>query len=79
MLTSTHMVDDANRGVRLAAGAHVGSFQVIRLLGRGGMGEVYEATHVPLQRRVALKTIRSEIALDTASLKRLPLRYRLRM
>src|SRR5689334_21227685 len=34
------------------------------------MGEVYEALHTRLQRRVALKTIRADIALDPASLAR---------
>src|SRR5688500_800850 len=34
------------------------------------MGEVYEAVHERLQRRVALKTIRAEIAVDPASLAR---------
>ncbi len=39
-----------------------GRFQVIRFLGRGGMGEVYEAKDLDLGERVALKTIRPEIA-----------------
>ena len=32
-------------------------YQVVRLLGRGGMGAVYEALHVRMERRVALKVI----------------------
>lgn len=34
-----------------------GKYQVTRLLGEGGMGAVYEAQNVAIQRRVAIKTI----------------------
>jgi len=39
-------------------------FEVLRFIGRGGMGEVYEARDLDLGERVALKTIRSEVAAD---------------
>jgi serine/threonine protein kinase len=39
-------------------------FRIIRLIARGGMGEVYEAEDLQLGVRVALKTIRPEIAAD---------------
>jgi tetratricopeptide (TPR) repeat protein/TolB-like protein/tRNA A-37 threonylcarbamoyl transferase component Bud32 len=39
-------------------------FRVVRFIARGGMGELYEAEDLALGERVALKTIRAEIASD---------------
>src|SRR5262245_46812357 len=39
-------------------------FRVTRFIARGGMGELYEADDRALGERVALKTIRPEIAID---------------
>ena len=38
-----------------------GPYTIVRLLGRGGMGEVYEATHDVSGRRVALKLLRGRL------------------
>jgi tetratricopeptide (TPR) repeat protein len=45
-------------------------FEVVRFLGRGGMGEVFEARDRELDQRVALKVLRPEIALDPPMLAR---------
>ena len=45
-----------------------GRFRVERCLGEGGMGEVYAAEDLELHERVALKTIRPELAGDDAVL-----------
>jgi tetratricopeptide (TPR) repeat protein len=45
-------------------------FRIVRFLGRGGMGEVYEALDLELSESVAIKTLRPEIARDETSLQR---------
>jgi tetratricopeptide (TPR) repeat protein/tRNA A-37 threonylcarbamoyl transferase component Bud32 len=39
-------------------------FRILRMVGAGGMGEVYEAEDTQLGERIALKTIRTELAND---------------
>jgi serine/threonine-protein kinase len=46
----------------LPAGARLGKYQIVRLLGAGGMGAVYEALHTEIGKRVALKTLSPAVA-----------------
>src|ERR1700722_10624808 len=46
------------------AGTRFGPYQLLRLLGRGGMGEVYEARDTVKNRVVALKLMSEEFSSD---------------
>ncbi len=48
----------------------IGHYKVIRLIGAGGMGEVYLAEDTKLGRKVALKILPSEFAEDTTRMSR---------
>jgi serine/threonine protein kinase len=48
----------------------LGDFRLLREIGRGGMGVVYEAEQVSLRRRVALKVLPFAAALDPRQLQR---------
>src|SRR5688572_27880774 len=47
-----------------------GTYRVVRLIGRGGMGVVYEVTHARLHGRYALKLMNPEFAADRAAVAR---------
>jgi serine/threonine protein kinase len=55
----------------LFSGLRLGDYEVGRLLGRGGVGEVYEATHAGSGRVVALKLLRRERAAEAWHARRL--------
>ncbi|HYL35863.1 MAG TPA: protein kinase [Bryobacteraceae bacterium] len=48
----------------LAAGANLGPYEIVALIGKGGMGEVYRARDTKLKREVALKVLPEALASD---------------
>ena len=54
----------------LAPGTRLGSYEVIALIGQGGMGEVYRARDTKLRRDVALKILPEALAHDVDRLAR---------
>jgi eukaryotic-like serine/threonine-protein kinase len=54
----------------ISPGTRIGPYEVIALIGQGGMGEVYRATDVNLKRGVALKVLPASLAGDADRLAR---------
>jgi tetratricopeptide (TPR) repeat protein/tRNA A-37 threonylcarbamoyl transferase component Bud32 len=60
-----------DRGTMFAPGDLLAErYAIVKFLARGGMGEVYEAEDRDLKERVALKTVRPEIARDETAVAR---------
>jgi serine/threonine-protein kinase len=51
-------------------GAEIGHYKVLQLIGKGGMGEVYLAEDLKLDRKVALKILPPEFAADEVRMSR---------
>jgi serine/threonine-protein kinase len=54
----------------LTPGTRLGAYEILTLIGSGGMGEVYRATDTKLHRDVAIKVLPSEVAADPDRLAR---------
>ncbi len=67
--------DDLDRALKIGGPgqftrAVVGSWELGFVLGRGGMGEVYEATHVDTDATAAVKLLRRELLIDKTHVER---------
>ncbi len=56
--------------LRDLTGSRLGDFEVERLLGRGGMGEVYLGRQISLNREVAIKVLRPDLLTNATYLRR---------
>ena len=60
-------LDDVPLYEPFRAGKEVGRYRIERMLGRGATGVVYEASHVVVGRRVALKCLFPHMAVQSLS------------
>src|ERR1700722_2234136 len=56
--------------MNLASGTKLGTYEIVSLLGAGGMGEVYRARDARLKRDVAVKVLPQALSLDADRLRR---------
>jgi len=56
--------------VQALVGKQMGSYKILSLLGKGGMGEVYRARDMTLEREVAIKVLPAEFTQDPGRLAR---------
>jgi serine/threonine protein kinase len=54
----------------LAVGQVIGTYGIVRKVGAGGMGEIYEVSHSRLAGRYAMKVLRPEVAANSEALAR---------
>ena len=51
-------------------GSQLGDYQIVRLIGRGGMGAVYAAENIGTGKRVAIKTLHTQWTSDSSVVQR---------
>ena len=64
------LLEPPTPGARLSAGHRLGDFTLLRQLGRGGMGVVWEARQESLNRRVALKLLAPHLSIRESATQR---------
>ena len=67
---SSFLKSSPNAGLTLSKGTRLGDFEILSLLGAGGMGEVYRARDHRLDRDVAIKVLPRFVSFDRERLQR---------
>src|SRR5881392_1013789 len=70
MLASPAPLSDLTGAPRLVPGTLMASYRIEKLLGRGGMGDVYKARDTRLERDVAIKILPPDLATDLERMRR---------
>ncbi len=60
-------MDTSEGETSLTEGTTFGSYRIVRRLGAGAMGTVYEAVHTQLDKRVAVKVLQAEMATNAGA------------
>ncbi len=60
LVESSSFDQSIDSSLHLAAGSQIAEYQIIKVIGEGGMGTVYEAVHTQLRRKVALKILKKQ-------------------
>jgi serine/threonine protein kinase/TolB-like protein len=70
VLDAAHQMMEQDRRKAIAAGTRLAHYEIISMLGAGGMGEVYLAEDIRLRRKVALKMLAPDLTFDERGLRR---------